>query len=260
MIGLLLIANAISATDVNCNFQGTPGQQYYQCVPDNMDAITSQNQPISIIQNHLSGGSNNFVNYLRFSSPSLSINYIPTKIFESFQNLEVFFAYDVQLQTLSTNAFINCLKLNELSIFNNPLTTIDASFAEGCTNLISLFIYNNPIQSIHKDAFKGLSKVEYLNLQTSNITKLDPATFKDTVSVKYLSLYNNLLTEVNVDAFATMKKLEHIDLNLNRIKVLPALDLTNTPSLQGIYMYGNRIEAIDPNFLPNSFPGSTTRA
>jgi len=157
---LLLIANAVKATDVNCNFQGTPGNNYF-CNPTSMDAITSQSQAINVIQNHVSGGSNALVDYIYLQNP-LIVNYVPTKIFDSFQNIKDFYLYQTELKALQTNAFVNCLKMERISFYNNPLETIEASFAEGCLNLQYLYIFSSSqIKSIHKDAFKGLSKVEY---------------------------------------------------------------------------------------------------
>jgi len=256
---LLLIANAVKATDVNCNFQGTPGNGY-SCNPTSMDAITSQSQAINVIQNHVSGGSNALVDSL-FLYNQLTVNYIPTKIFDSLQNIKYFNLYQTGLKALQANAFVNCLSLISLVFQNNPLETIEASFAEGCTNLKYIQMYSNgPIKSIHKDAFKGLSKVESLMMMQCKITKLEPGTFSHTKGLTSLSLGNNLITELDPKLFAGLTNLSSIDLVWNRIKVLPALDLTNMPNLQSFYLYNNLIEAIAPNFFTNSFPGSTTRA
>jgi len=259
LIGLLLIANAVKATDVNCNFQGTPGNGY-PCNPTSMDAITSQSQAINIIQNHVNGGSNALVDSLYIINPSI-VNYVPTKIFDSLQNIKVFTLYQTELKALQTNSFVNCLNMESIGIYYNPLETIEASFAEGCTNLKYLSIYDgSQIKSINKDAFKGLSKVEYIHLGRNNITKLDPATFSHTKGLKDLSLTNNLITELDVNLFAGLINLTSIELNWNRIKVLPALDLANMPILQRINLRANLIEAVTPNFFTDSFPGSTTRA
>jgi len=255
---LLLIANAVRATDVNCNFQGTLGNGYY-CQPTSMDAITSQSQAINVIQNHVSGGSNALVESLNFLSP-LIVNYIPTKIFNSLQNIKYFHSHQIELKALQTNAFANCLDMESITSFNNPLETIEASFAEGCTNLKYIHIFDNgPIKSIHKDAFKGLSKVENLMMMQCNITKLEPGIFSHTKGLSFLSLGYNLITELDVDLFVGLTNLTMIDLNFNRIKVLPALDLTNTPNLKMVYLNNNLIEAVAPNFFTVTFPGSAPK-
>jgi len=125
VISLLLIANAVKATDVNCNFQGSPGNGY-SCQPTSIDAITSQNQAINIIQNHVNGGSNDLVDSLNLQTP-LIVNFIPTKIFDSLQNIKSFYVQQTELKALQTNAFVNCLKMDTLAISNNPLEAIEAS-------------------------------------------------------------------------------------------------------------------------------------
>jgi len=161
-----------------------------------MDAITSQNQAISVAQNHLSGGSNVQVADLTFNSPLL-VNVVPTNIFGIFQNIKTFFANNVQLHSLGTNAIVNCLKLETITFTSNAIANIDASFAETCINLINIQFDGNQIQTIHKDAFKGLSKVEQIHLMSNNITTLDPAVFAATTSVKRLYLNFNQITTVS---------------------------------------------------------------
>jgi len=259
IIGLLLFTNSVKATDVDCNFNG-PITNRNLCSPTKLDAITSQNQNISIVQITIQNSTNDLITDLTLKSP-LVVNYIPTKIFSNFKNLQFFRAEQVQLKSLPTNAIDDCLNLFGIEIFYNQIPTIEASFAQNCTNLHNVFLFSNEIETINIDAFKGLSQLESVVLSSNRITQLEPI-FANSPDLQDINLENNLITNLDPNVFNGLAKLRSVALTNNRIKVLNVLHFVKSSNALGftINITNNAIEEIDPNFFSQSFPASSTWA
>jgi Leucine-rich repeat (LRR) protein len=218
-----------------------------------VDPIIYENQDITINGTHKANYGNSDVADVSFLSDS-GLNYIPSKMFDIFQNVQQFYAYESHITTMTTNAFRNCSKMIYITLMNNNFPIIPASFAESCTNINYLLLHNNSIQSLHKDAFKGLVNLIQVALYYNKIAYIEPGTFQNAPSLANLALSWNLITDIHPSTYTGMTNLTYIDLMYNNLTVLPSLDLTNMPSLYAIYIYDNDIWAIDPQFF-ETFPG-----
>lgn len=157
---------------------------------------------------------------------------------------------EVELSSVTTNAFSNCLNMESISINDNNFPDLPASFAESCVNLRVLSFYQNWIQNIHKNAFKGLANLEELTLNRNNFTFLDPATFNHTPSLNQLQVIDGKLLTIHPDLLATLS-LEFVTFSQNVIESLPALKFKDINSLQAINFEKNKISSIDSKILEN---------
>ena len=253
---LLLIFSSLAAgifgTNIPCSYKFTV-LSGYQCILKNASiSVTTENEPMNVTGTHIDPYTVNEVGSLYFASPQV-LNFVPTKIFEIFVNLKTFGIFDVNLTTITKNAFANCLKLTGITIASNNFPVLPESFAESCVNLKFLSFHFNNIETVHKNAFKGLRNLLFLAMTGNLFEYLDPSTFIHTSQLALLNLSNGRLKTLHPDMFATLT-LSGLLLSRNKIKILPALKFVNISELERVDLDLNQISAIDPDFL-TFYPG-----
>jgi hypothetical protein len=211
--------------------------------------VTSENEPICVTGTHIATHNAGEVQQLYFASPHV-LKFVPTKVFETFKNLNYFGMYQVGLTTMTTNAFKNCLKLENIYSNNNQFPTLPASFAASCVNVKMIQFFGSSVQTIHKDAFKGLANLNLLQITQHELTVLDPSTFVHTPSLSTLDLQMGKLTSIPAELFATLS-LTVISITNNKITSLPAMKFKNISGLKHFNLDFNKIAEIDPNLLKN---------
>jgi Leucine-rich repeat (LRR) protein len=243
---LLIFVNCVFGANVPCQIH--PQNPVVCSLPTDGSIptikVTVENEPITVTGQHPGGLDS--LQILQFAAPH-KLQYIPTKVFEKLKNLQSFQAKGVQLSTLTTNAFSNCLQLQSIALFENNFPNIPASFAESCSSLKSLMIANNNIKTIHKDAFKGLKNLDYLHLQNNEIASLDPLTLTYTPNLRKIQIQSSL-SSIHPDLFAALSPRD-VRIFSNRLNSLPAIRFASVVNLQAFYLAGNQIKAIDKNFF-----------
>jgi hypothetical protein len=207
IIVLLLLAQDAFGVEFQCKYEDlyTP----YQCnLAQAFISITEKNQPVTVTGTHLNSKTNDNVEMLLFNNPHV-LNFVPTKVFEIFKKLRTIEMVDVQLNHMTTNAFINCLELNRLKVNKNNFPVLSASFAEACVNLEDLFLTQNNIQTIDKDAFKGMEYLRSLDVQENKIASLPALQIVKTKGNNYISINfaSNVITEIDPEFVTILKKI-----------------------------------------------------
>lgn len=247
------LPSIVALSTVNCDFEKIAST--YVCNPASVNPIVKENQDIQVNGTHLSGLGNEDVSYVRFNSP-LTLQYVPTKLFEIFENIEIFGLQNVNLMTLTSQAFSNCYKLKSLHIDGNKkLTEIPAGFAEDCGNVENLYMPGNAIKTIDKEAFKGLQNLNYLVLTKNDIEELNVDVFNNLGQLQHLFLDQNKIKIINNDLFYPLRKLQLLSITQNQIEEISAEIFRNNPLLDQIFLDDNKIVAIDAKFF-DEFPGT----
>jgi Leucine-rich repeat (LRR) protein len=241
-----VLVGGVFGAEIPCNYILT--DNIYTC--DLLGAtisVTAQNEPITVTGTHIPSNTDDNVEKVSFFQPNV-LNFVPTKLFEIFKNLrEIDFSY-ASLNKISTNAFINCLRLEKLTFTVNNFTELPASFAEACVNLVELTFYSNSLRLIHKDAFKGLANLRSLYLSTEKFESLDPSTFVHTPKLENLDIENGNFKRIHPNLFAPLS-LQYVSLYGNKIESLPALRFKDVSKLRKFYALNNQINEIDPELL-----------
>lgn len=253
LILLLLIGLVASTATINCNFEKLSSS--YSCNPLSVNGnLNEQNQEIAINGTHVNNFKDDDVNYVRFNSP-LNFNFVPTKLFEIFPNIETFGLHSVNLTTISSNAFTDCFKLKSLHIDGNEnLIELSSSFAAECSNLKNIYMSSNGLKIIDEDAFKGLDNLNYLVLTRNHLEILLPTIFIHTPNLQFLFLDHNQLVKIHADLFYPLRQLQILSLTFNHIKIISLEIFRNNPLLDQIFLDDNQIIAIEPSFF-DEFPG-----
>ncbi|KAL7028232.1 hypothetical protein ACKWTF_005770 [Chironomus riparius] len=253
---IVLIAVSMNSvytlSTVNCDFEKIAST--YVCSPTSVNPVTNDYEEISVNGSHLTNFKDEDVTYIRFNSP-LTLEYVPTKLFEIFQNIEIFGLQNVNLMNITSEAFTNCYKLKSLHIDGNKkLTEIPAKFAESCSNLVNLYLPGNAIKVIDKEAFKGLDNLNYLVLTRNELEELQPDIFTLAINLQNLFLDHNRIKFLNSDLFYPLRKLQLLSITNNQIEEVSLELFRNNPLLDQIFFDSNEIVAIEKKFF-EEFPG-----
>lgn len=245
---LLLVAIASSTSTIKCNFEKI--SSYYSCNPESVVGVFNEEErEILVNGTHISGFIDDDVTYLRFNSP-LTFNYVPTKVFETFSNIQIFGLHSVNLTSLSSKAFKNCFKLNSLHIDGNEnFAILTSSFAEECSNIKNIYMSNNGLKTIESDAFKGLENLNYLVLSKNQLTNFPSTIFTHTPNLEFLFLDHNQIVNFHADLFYPMKKLQLLSATFNLIELISLDIFQNKPLLNQIFLDNNHIDVIEPEFF-----------
>lgn len=246
---LLLITIASSTLTIKCNFEKI--SSYYSCNPVGVVGVFNKEKQDDILVNgsHLSGFNDDDVTYVRFNSP-MTFNYVPTKLFETFSNIQIFGLHSVNLTLLSSKAFKNCFKLNSLHVDGNEnLTMVASSFAEECNNIKNIYMPCNGLKSLDTDAFKGLENLSYLVLSKNQLTNLPATIFTHTPNLEFLFLDHNQIVSLHADLLCPMRKLQLLSATFNHIELISLDVFQNKPLLDQIFLDNNQIDAIEQEFF-----------
>ncbi|XP_044203879.1 amphoterin-induced protein 1-like [Thunnus albacares] len=124
------------------------------------------------------------------------------------------------LTFLSSEAFVNVIKLRYLDLSSNGLRQLDEYIFEPLEDLEVLLLYNNRISQIDRSAFSGLSNLQRLYLSQNQISRFPLELVKERSRIESLRL---------------------LDASSNRIKTLPLNELQALPAWikNGLYLHKN---------------------
>lgn len=197
-----------------CHFRGN-----YKC--NLMNKALRQETNLKILGDHYPLKADGDVLELNFIESELS--YVPSEIFQTFENLEKLNLHGVRLKNFNVNStfsFQNASKLEILDAGDNELTALYANDFAGANRLRELNLDNGNIKNVSEDAFNGLQKLKILNLN------------------------NNKIKVIGVGTFEQLKNLVKVDLSMNKITSLPKNLFQTNMHLQAIYLSSNRISSM----------------
>jgi Leucine-rich repeat (LRR) protein len=247
---IFLFVYGASAAVVPCKFEVHQIYGYYCNLFSASYSVTTENELITVTGTHIAPNTAANVINLHLSG---SLNFVPTRIFETFQNVESLGLANSKQLTMTTNAIKNCLKLKFIMIQNNYIPALPASFAESCVNLKQLEMHRNQIQSVHKDAFKGLANLEHLSWSGNAFESLDPGTFVHTPKLVHLYIYDGKLKTLHPDLFLPLS-VTYMMIYRHPLQSIPALKFKSISSMRIVSFRENQITEVDPDLVKN-YPG-----
>lgn len=232
---LSVIGTSASISRIHCNFEKIAST--YTCSPlySSASSVTEENEEIIVNGNHMDSLKDDDITYLRFNSP-FTFNYVPSKLFAIFRNIETFSLQSVNLTNITSEAFNNCYKLKSLHIDGNKnLSRLPARFANDCGNLKNLYMPGNNLSEIDKYAFEGLDSLNYLVLTKNNLQNLHQDTFSSVENLQFLFLDQNYLHDLHEDLFYSTRKLQLLSITHNQIEEIYSRTFRNNPLLDEIF-------------------------
>ncbi|XP_076279000.1 G-protein coupled receptor rickets isoform X1 [Lasioglossum baleicum] len=204
------------------------------------------------------------VNLTKLDLTNNNITDIPVRAFHRISNLEVLLLRRNRLHTIADDAFtnltslrvlelddnyltkiptaiVNLSGLEDLSLSNNKIETVDGRTFRRAANLLSLDLRGNPIKEIHGDAFRDLRKLRKLILSNLKELRIFP-NLNGTRSLEVLRLDRAQIANVPANLCESCSRLKSLDLKSNYLSELP--NLRNCSELRVLDLASNQISSL----------------
>ncbi|XP_015432125.1 PREDICTED: lutropin-choriogonadotropic hormone receptor [Dufourea novaeangliae] len=204
------------------------------------------------------------VNLTKLDLTNNNITDIPVRAFHRISSLEVLLLRRNRLHMIADDAFTNLTSLRvlelddnyltkiptaivklsgleDLSLSNNRIETLDGRVFQRVTNLLSLDLRGNPIRQIHGDTFQNLRKLRKLILSNLKELRIFP-NLNGTRSLEVLRLDRAQVTDVPVNLCEQCPKLKSLDLKSNYLTAMP--NLRNCSELRVLDLAINQISSL----------------
>ena len=160
-----------------------------------------------------------------------------------------------RLKQIERDAFAGIVKLVNLYLSSNYLTTLSVNVYQSLNSLKYLNIENNRLTSVSSDSFNGLFGLEDLSLRFNNLSSLPLNFTRHLTSLRLLDVSYNNLTEVPTcsHAFAGIVELVDIYLNGNYLTTLSANVFQSVNSLKVLNIENNRLTSVSSDSFNGLF-------
>ncbi|XP_058537096.1 vasorin [Ochotona princeps] len=113
-----------------------------------------------------------------------------------------------------------------------------------------LYIFQNGITTLDASSFAGLPGLQLLDLSQNQITSLPGGVFQPLVNLSNLDLTSNRLQEITNETFRGLRHLERLYLGKNRIRHIQAGAFDALDSLLELKLQDNELRVLPPLSLP----------
>lgn len=178
---------------------------------------------------------------------SCDVSEIPSKVFNSFRNLN---DLKIVLPTLkSLNAWIDfeSIKLESFAVHGNNLPELPASLFAKTPQLKNVFVMDTQFDRIDPEAFRKVINLEQLRITGASLITLPRDLLKGLINLKTINLSDNNFTNVNVLDFNDCKIIHTFNLQRNKITQLTEQSLNGMENLSHLFLSDNQISQIAPN-------------
>ncbi|XP_049822924.1 insulin-like growth factor-binding protein complex acid labile subunit isoform X2 [Aethina tumida] len=141
--------------------------------------------------------------------------------FQFYRDLQYVDLSNNHLVNIPTKSFINQVKLQELHLNKNKLSSINNNTFQGLKSLTVLNLRENFLEELPRGLFSILPKLEELNLGQNRISKIDAYAFEGLMALRVLYLDDNQLTSVPTPSFSVLGSLAELHVGLNAFSTLP---------------------------------------
>lgn len=231
----ILIPRAYSAA--YCVFHNDPSGRY-ACRLENGNFL-NVNDGFTIRGTHMIYRGDQDVRVL-FTHNSI-LRFVPTQIFDRFQNLERLDLVDSGLQTLH-QPWRNCSSLGLVRLENNAISTIPDGIFQACNNIDTLTFAQCRISQINPNAFIGLSQLRTLRIHRNALalTTLHVNTFNPIGNLQRLELDSLGLQRIQRETLLPLQSLTFLTLAANNITTIETGTFVGFSAMEQLHINSNR--------------------
>jgi Leucine-rich repeat (LRR) protein len=153
---------------------------------------------------------------------------------------------------IDNNLFSNNIKLVNIDLSENNLTTLDKDLFKNNIKLQVINLSKNNLEILDKDLFNYNINLKELFISNNKLTTLDNDLFKHNIYLEYISAYSNILTTLGKDLFKNNINLELVSLSYNKLKTLDKNLFSNNIYLEKLYINNNELETIPLSIFNNN--------
>lgn len=176
--------------------------------------------------------------------------FLPKKLFNSFENIEVLHVWNSYLQTINRATFSPIPRLVDVDFAGNELTDINVDTFNDLKNLTRIDLSHNKIKYINSRTFSENFALKILSLSFNRIEKIHENTFENLPNLEILYLSGNQIVSLVAKTFKSNLAIEQIDLSSNVLEFIS--DATFDPistKLQKLHLESNTCITTNEKFL-----------
>ena len=140
--------------------------------------------------------------------------------------------------------------MKNLDLGQNLITTVDFDSFSGL-RLVNLSLDHNKITTFNETALRGLSEATELRIGGNQLAQLDSVLLKGLSAVNFVDVGGNLFTDIPSDAFEDLYSLQKIDLSKNKLATIPRRIFGKNAFLTEVDFSGNQIRTIPTHIDEN---------
>ena len=214
---------------------------YYECEFNNSATISSPDINLANEQNEnvTEIGGHNIKN----------LEYLPVDIVNSFPMIKKFTIYKTSLKAISKKNFRGLRHLVHLSLSFNQISSIDENTFDDQVKVINIRLDDNKLTSLPSKVFSKLSNLDSLFLNKNQLTTLDAEIFANNLNLALLFLDNNNLASFAPGTFDSLTKLRQFWFNNNEISSLDSELFKNCVSVVDVTGSENKIIEIPVDLI-----------
>jgi len=143
---------------------------------------------------------------------------------------------DLSNNKLSSLKLDNFVKLQQLDVSNNSLTTLPAA----SSSLVTLDLSCNHLGQLSASFFtQRMPQLKHLNLAHNQLGNISRQAFYNLISLQTLLLSHNNITDIDYETFLALPNLQHLDLSHNQLRGSAIRALQGIPDLVSLSIAHN---------------------
>lgn len=219
-----------SQVDAECQSQVGSNTSYYMCTDgsiDDLDAIEANATSIRIV--------------------NIPIGGITESLFKRFAgSLKRLRCWDCKLNYIDDNAFSGFTKLEHVSLCDNNLTRVNATWFKDTAKLRDLHLMKNKIEEIEDFSFSRLTNLRWLRLEQNNLRMVNTSWFGDAiVPLKDFSISYNKIDDIKDNTFSRFAELDDLDLNGNNLTRVNSYWFGDSVPVKKLHVRDNNVDYVD---------------
>jgi Leucine-rich repeat (LRR) protein len=216
----------------------TPLEWLYTCESFNMKVMIDDVKVLSIYGEHNGTMTNDDV--MVFSNVFTKTNYLPTGLAKMFPKLERFYVASSRLKYIFRKNFVGFNKLKTLDLRYNEIESLSTDAFLDLFNLEVLTISGNFIKKLPTNAFVSLMDLKYFDASDNEIEEFDDEVFSLSLQLEEILLDNNKINSIKAN-FRKLKSVGFIDLRDN--ECIDSFFLRDHPGYPSIYEFQKEINS-----------------
>lgn len=202
--------------------------------------VLEAGEVLNIITEHAGSFTDDDVVQLNFELSNVS--YVPNQVFSQFNRLEELSMNDVGLETINLDSFEGATSLITFSARFNSIRSLNAGVFNGLNQLTVLNLAYNLIDEVSENLFSGLTNLENLHLEGNPLTSADLAgRFSSLLNLQLLELSETRLGNLPANYFNGLTSLTTLHLQRSQISEINVNAFLGLPSLTVLFLYSNSL-------------------
>lgn len=211
--------------------------------------IAPESITITIGGTHEPGKVDADVNAIKFDSAASE--HILKSIFNRFKNIKTIRGELGAMESLNSEFFYDCDKLESFSLENNNIPKLGNSTFAACAALTEIDLSFGQLETLERGALNGIENLRILKLKNNVIKNFDLSviTSAPLINLEILDLSKNQIALFNNGVFSKAENIKEFYMSENKLTILEKINFEKLVKLTTIDVTKNSIDKVKRGFF-----------